>query len=67
VFANSSEFPNYAYALLNPYGNSTVQNLAANTLYKMFANERFVNNGIIATFYYLYDNLIAAGYGNGTV
>jgi hypothetical protein len=62
VFATTADFPNYAYALLDPYGNSTVQNLAANTLYKMFANERFLNNGIQVGINYPYNDLKNAGY-----
>ena len=62
VFATSALFPNYAYAVLNPYGNSAVDNLAANTLYKMFANESFANNGIIATTNYPVLFLQTAGY-----
>lgn len=62
VFASSAFFPNYVYALLNPYGNSTVDNLAANTLYKMFANETFFNNGIVASTNYPVLFLQTAGY-----
>ena len=65
VFLTTASFPNYAYALLNPYGNSSVQNLAANTLYKMFASETFQipeNNGIIVSANYPFANLRAAGY-----
>jgi hypothetical protein len=62
VFATSAFFPNYAYALLNPYGNSSVQNLAANTLYKMFANENFQDNGIRVNTNYPFSNLRSAGY-----
>jgi hypothetical protein len=61
VFATAASFPNFAYALLNPNGNSSIQ-LAANTLYKMFAEESFNNNGIIVSVNYPYSNLIAAGY-----
>jgi hypothetical protein len=62
VFATAASFPNYAYALLNPYGNSAVQNLAANTLFAMFAQETFPSNGIIVNTNYPFSNLIAAGY-----
>jgi hypothetical protein len=62
VFASSAFFPNYAYALLNPYGNSALDNLAPNTLYKMFANETFFNNGIVATTNYPVLFLETAGY-----
>jgi hypothetical protein len=61
VFATADLFPNYAYALLNPNGNSSVQ-LAANTLYKMFANESFQNNGIVVNANYPFSNLKSAGY-----
>jgi hypothetical protein len=63
VFPTAADFPNYTYALLNPYGNSIVQNLAANTLYRMFAEENFQFNGILVTTNYLYASLEAAGYG----
>ena len=62
VFASSSLFPNYAYAVLNPYGDSAVDNLPSNTLYKMFANENFTNNGILVTTNYPFLFLQTAGY-----
>ena len=62
VFPTPASFPNYAYALYNPYGNSSVENLAANTLYRMFANETFSQNGIIVSANYPFANLRAAGY-----
>jgi hypothetical protein len=62
VFASSALFPNYAYAVLNPNGNSQVDNLAPNTLFKMFANESFANNGIQVTTNYPLLFLQTAGY-----
>jgi hypothetical protein len=62
VFANQSLFPNYAYALLDPYGDSLTQSLPANTLYKMFANESFAENGILATVNYPVLFLTTSGY-----
>jgi hypothetical protein len=60
-FPTASDFPNYAYALLNPYGSANT-GLAANTLYKMFANESFPDNGIIVTTNYTRALFAAAGY-----
>lgn len=62
VFATAALFPNYAYAILNPYGDSAVDNLPSNTLYKMFANENFTNNGILVTTNYPFLFLQTAGY-----
>lgn len=62
VFATQTQFPNYAYAVLNPFGNSTVDNLASNTLYKMFANQLFTNNVILVTTNYPVLFLTTAGY-----
>lgn len=62
VFATTSLFPNYAYALLDPYGNAQAENLVPNTLFKMFANETFENNGILATTNYPVLFLQTAGY-----
>jgi len=55
-------FPNYAYAVLDPNGNSQNENLAPNTLFKMFANESFFQNGILATANYPFLFLQTAGY-----
>lgn len=62
VFANTNWFPNFAYALLDPYGDSLTQSLPANTLYKMFANQSFDNNGILATVNYPVLFLTSSGY-----
>jgi len=62
VFATEALFPNYAYAILNPYGDSAVDNLPSNTLYKMFANENFAENGILVTTNYPFLFLQTAGY-----
>lgn len=62
VFATSALWPNYAYAVLNPNGNSQTNNLAPNTLFKMFANESFSQNGIKATTNYPFIFLQTAGY-----
>ena len=42
-------FPTFVYAILNPYGDSAVESLPPNTLYKMFANENFTNNAILVS------------------
>ena len=60
-FPTPNDFPNYAYALLNPYGSGNT-GLAANTLYKMFANESFPLNGVIVTTNYTRALFAAAGY-----
>jgi hypothetical protein len=60
-FLTPNDFPNYAYALLNPYGSGNT-GLAANTLYKMFANESFEFNGVIVTTNYTRALFAAAGY-----
>lgn len=60
-FPTPNDFPNYAYALLNPYGSGNT-GLAANTLYKMFANESFEFNGVIVTTNYTRASFAAAGY-----
>jgi hypothetical protein len=62
VFANLNLFPNYAYALLNPYGNSLTDAMPANTLYRMFVNESFANNGIKVTPNYPVLFLTTSGY-----
>jgi hypothetical protein len=62
VFLTSSLFPNYVYAVLNPNGNSQTNNLAPNTLFKMFANESFFQNGIKVTTTYPFLFLQTAGY-----
>jgi len=62
VFATTSAFPNFAYALLDPNGNSQEENLVPNTLFKMFANESFENNGILVNANYPVLFLQTAGY-----
>lgn len=62
VFGTAAAFPNYAYAVLDPNGNSQNENLAPNTLFKMFANESFSQNGILATTNYPVLFLQTAGY-----
>jgi hypothetical protein len=62
VFATAALFPNYAYAVLDPNGNSQTETLAPNTLYKMFANEFFFQNGIKASRNYPVLFLQTAGY-----
>lgn len=62
VFASTALFPNYVYAVLNPNGNSQGEDLAPNTLFKMFANESFANNGIQVTTNYPLLFLQTAGY-----
>jgi hypothetical protein len=60
-FQSSSNFPSFCFAVLNPFGNSN-SNLAPNTLYKVFANERFDLNGINVTTGFSQNFLTLAGY-----
>jgi hypothetical protein len=60
-FQTPANFPSFCYAILNPYGEANSV-LAANTLYKLFANERFNLNGIVATTAYSQQFLTLAGY-----
>lgn len=60
-FQTSANFPSFCYAILNPYGDQ-VTNLAPNTLYKLFANEAFPLNGIVATTAFSQQYLKLAGY-----
>lgn len=60
-FQTSANFPSFCYAILNPYGEADSV-LSANTLYKLFANERFNLNGIVATTAYSQQLLTLAGY-----
>lgn len=62
VFLSTASFPNYVYAVLNPFGNSAVDNLASNTLYRLFASQEFANNGILVTSPYPVLFLQTAGY-----
>lgn len=60
-FQTAANFPSFCYAILNPYGEANSV-LAANTLYKLFASERFNLNGIVATTAYSQQLLTLAGY-----
>lgn len=60
-FQTAANFPSFCYAILNPYGEANSV-LAANTLYKLFASERFNLNGIVATTAYSKQLLTLAGY-----
>lgn len=60
-FQTAANFPSFCYAILNPYGEANSV-LAANTLYKLFANENFNLNGVVATTAYLQQFLTLAGY-----
>lgn len=62
VFSTPAQFPNYAYAVLNPYGNSLTDSMPANTLYKFFVNQEFPNNGLQATTNYPVLFLTTSGY-----
>jgi hypothetical protein len=62
VFNTAASFPNYAYAVLDPNGNSQNETLAPNTLFKLFANESFSQNGIRVTTNYPFLFLQTAGY-----
>lgn len=55
-------FPTFVYAILNPYGDSTVDSLPPNTLYRLFANENFNQNGILVSPTYPELFLQASGY-----
>lgn len=45
LFPSTESFPQFCYALINPYGNSATQ-LPSNTLFKLFANQSFDLNGV---------------------
>jgi hypothetical protein len=60
-FQTAANFPSFCYAVLNPYGEANSV-LAANTLYKLFANENFNLNGVVATTAYPQQFLTLAGY-----
>jgi hypothetical protein len=46
IWTTANSFPNFIYAIINPYGLGTTR-LPANTLYKLFANQN--TKGIVAT------------------
>lgn len=60
-FQTAANFPVYCFAILNPYGENAA-NLAPNTLYKLFASEAFLLNGINVTTAYSQQFLTLAGY-----
>jgi hypothetical protein len=60
-FLNSAAFPQFCFALLNPYGDSN-NPIPANSLYKLFASERFELNGIVVSPNYPVSTLQEAGY-----
>lgn len=57
-FQTSANFPQFCFAVFNPGTDA----YAANTLYKLFANERFDLNGISVTTNYNPNFLTQAGY-----
>lgn len=61
VFASNTDLPQFCFAEINPYGNSG-QSLPPYSLFKLFANERFGNNGILVTTNYPFSNLAQSGY-----
>lgn len=54
------EFPNFIFALYNPFGNNSQQNLSAATMYKLFTTERIP--GVLITTNFQVATLRAAGY-----
>lgn len=54
------DFPNFLFALYNPYGDSASNNLAAGTMFKLFTNETI--EGLLISPNYSTNNLYAAGY-----
>lgn len=58
LFQTPANFPQFCFAELNPNGDV----LAANTLFKLFANERFDLNGVTITTGYNPQTLKQAGY-----
>lgn len=58
LFQSAANFPQFCFAELNPNGEA----LPANTLYKLFASERFELNGINVTTSYIPSLLTQAGY-----
>jgi hypothetical protein len=49
IWTQSNSFPNFIYAIINPYGLGSTR-LPANTLYKLFTNQN--TKGIVATIAY---------------
>lgn len=60
-FTSTSQFPQFCFALLTPYGN-TNQAVPANALYKLFSQENFSLNGLVVTTNFLRSQLELAGY-----
>jgi len=60
-FPAETDFPNFAFAVLSPYG-STSDNLSPNTLFKLFASASFDANAIKAGVNYKRSDLKLAGY-----
>jgi hypothetical protein len=60
-FQTSAAFPQFCFALLNPYGDSN-NPIPANSLYRLFASERFQLNGIVVVPNYRVLTLKEAGY-----
>jgi len=54
------EFPKYIFALYNPFGNNSQQNLSPATMYELFTQEQIP--GILISTNYLTSGLVAAGY-----
>lgn len=57
---DAREFPNYIFALFNPFGTNGQQNLSSSTMYRLFTTEQIP--GILITTNYLTNGLAAAGY-----
>jgi len=49
IWTTASAFPNFIYAIINPYGAGSAK-LPANTLYKLFANQN--SSGVVASIIY---------------
>lgn len=54
------DFPNYIFALFNPFGNNAQQNLNPSTMYKLFTTVQIP--GLLISTNYNTNQLIAAGY-----
>lgn len=57
---STQDFPNFLFGLYNPYGDSSSNNLAAGTMYKLFTSE--IIEGLLISANYSTNNLYAAGY-----
>jgi len=55
-----NELPNFIFALYNPYGNNSQQNLSSSTMFKLFTTETIP--GLLVSTNYLTTGLAAAGY-----